>query len=137
MRIAATVILTNEQRAKLEAYARGRRAPARVVLRARIALLAAEDRQGRNDPSTTVHFVALRQAPIEDRETESCLIHGDPRPATRLNGIECLVAPALIYGGCNRGRAQILIVAIHAEHKAARPRNESEGAHSASLPMES
>jgi hypothetical protein len=45
MRIAATVILTNEQQAKLEAYAHGRRTPARVVLRARIVLLAAEGRQ--------------------------------------------------------------------------------------------
>jgi transposase len=45
MRIAAAVILTNDQRAKLEAYARGRRISARVVLRARIVLLAAEGRQ--------------------------------------------------------------------------------------------
>jgi transposase len=45
MRIAAAVILTNEQRAKLETYARGRRTPARLVLRARIVLLAAEGKQ--------------------------------------------------------------------------------------------
>jgi transposase len=45
MRIAATVILANEQRAKLEAYARGRRTAAWVVLRARIVLLAAEGKQ--------------------------------------------------------------------------------------------
>jgi transposase len=45
MRIAAAVILTNEQRAKLESYARGRSTPARVVLRARIVLLAAEGKQ--------------------------------------------------------------------------------------------
>jgi transposase len=45
MRIAAAVILTDEQRAKLEAYARGRRTPARVVQRARIVLLAAEGKQ--------------------------------------------------------------------------------------------
>jgi transposase len=45
MRIAAIVILTDEQRAKLETYARGRRTPARVVLRARIVLLAAEGKQ--------------------------------------------------------------------------------------------
>ncbi len=45
MRIAAAVLLTNEHRAKLEAYARGRRTPARVVLRARIVLLAAEGKQ--------------------------------------------------------------------------------------------
>jgi len=46
MRIALQVILNGEQRAKLEAYARGRRTPARVVLRARIVLLAAEGKQG-------------------------------------------------------------------------------------------
>jgi hypothetical protein len=45
MRIAPQVVLTREQRAKLEAYARGRRTPARVVLRARIVLLAAEGKQ--------------------------------------------------------------------------------------------
>jgi hypothetical protein len=45
MRIAPQVVLTREQRAKLEAYARGRRTPARVVLRPRIVLLAAEGTQ--------------------------------------------------------------------------------------------
>ena len=45
MRIAAQVVLTREQRAKLEVYARGRSTPARVVLRARIVLLAAEGKQ--------------------------------------------------------------------------------------------
>jgi ketosteroid isomerase-like protein len=45
MRIAPQVVLTSEQRAKLEAYARGRSTPARVVLRARIVLLAAEGKQ--------------------------------------------------------------------------------------------
>ena len=45
MRIASQVVLTSEQSAKLEAYARGRRTPARVVLRARIVLLAADGKQ--------------------------------------------------------------------------------------------
>src|SRR5512147_502291 len=45
MRIAAAVTLSHEQRSKLEGYARGRRTPARVVLRARIVLLAAEGKQ--------------------------------------------------------------------------------------------
>ena len=45
MRIAPQVVLTSEQRATLEAYARGRRTPARVVLRARIVLLTAEGKQ--------------------------------------------------------------------------------------------
>jgi transposase len=45
MRIAASVILTDEQRAKLEAYTRGRKTPARVVQRARIVLLAAQGKQ--------------------------------------------------------------------------------------------
>ena len=45
MRIAPQVVLTSEQRAGLEAYARGRRTPARVVLRARIVLLTAEGKQ--------------------------------------------------------------------------------------------
>src|SRR5258707_13807654 len=45
MRIAPPVVLTSEQRAKLETYARGRSTPARVVLRARIVLLAGEGKQ--------------------------------------------------------------------------------------------
>ncbi len=45
MRIAPQVVLTREQRAKLEAYARGRKTPARVMLRVRIVLLAAEGTQ--------------------------------------------------------------------------------------------
>ena len=45
MRIAPPVVLTSEQRAKLETYARGRSAPARVVLRARIVLLAGKGKQ--------------------------------------------------------------------------------------------
>lgn len=42
MRVAAQVILTDEQRAQLQAYARGRKTSARLVLRARIILLASE-----------------------------------------------------------------------------------------------
>ena len=45
MRVAAQVVLTREQSAKLESYARGRRLAARLVLRAKIVLLAAEGRQ--------------------------------------------------------------------------------------------
>jgi hypothetical protein len=41
MRIAPQVVLTIDQRTKLETYARGRRIPARLVLRAKIVLLAA------------------------------------------------------------------------------------------------
>jgi hypothetical protein len=39
------VVLTSEQRAKLETYARGRSAQARVVLRAPIVLPASEGKQ--------------------------------------------------------------------------------------------
>jgi transposase len=45
MRIAAQVVLTIDQRTKLETFARGRRMPARLVLRAKIVLLAAEGKQ--------------------------------------------------------------------------------------------
>ena len=45
MRIATQVVLTSAQRAKLEAFARGRSAPARFVQRARIVLLAAQGKQ--------------------------------------------------------------------------------------------
>jgi len=50
MRIAPPVVLTSEQRAKLETYARGRSAQARVVLRARIVLLAGEGKQPEDCP---------------------------------------------------------------------------------------
>jgi transposase len=45
MRVAAQVVLTEKQRARLQAYARGRRTPTRLVLRARIVLLASEGKQ--------------------------------------------------------------------------------------------
>jgi len=45
MRVAGQVVLTGEQSAQLAAYARGRRTPARLVLRARIVLLASEGKQ--------------------------------------------------------------------------------------------
>jgi transposase len=42
MRIAAEVVLTEDQRGELERFARGRKTQARLVLRARIVLLAAD-----------------------------------------------------------------------------------------------
>jgi transposase len=45
MRIAPQVVLRIDPRTKLETYARGRRMPARLVLRAKIVLLAAEGKQ--------------------------------------------------------------------------------------------
>jgi len=42
MRVAAQVVLTEEQKGELERFARGRRIPARLVQRARIVLLAAD-----------------------------------------------------------------------------------------------
>jgi hypothetical protein len=42
MRVAAAVVLTEDQRGELERFARGRKTQARLVLRARIVLLAAE-----------------------------------------------------------------------------------------------
>lgn len=45
MRVAAPVILTDEQRSQLLAYSRGRKTPARLVVRSRIVLLAAEGKQ--------------------------------------------------------------------------------------------
>lgn len=42
MRIAPSVVLLDEERSKLEKYARGRSVPARLVLRAEIVLMAAE-----------------------------------------------------------------------------------------------
>jgi transposase len=45
MRVAAQVVLTEDEAAQLEAYARGRRTAARLVLRARIVLLAWQGKQ--------------------------------------------------------------------------------------------
>src|SRR5260370_42271733 len=42
MRVAAEIVLTSEQKSELERFARGRRTEARLVLRARIVLLAAD-----------------------------------------------------------------------------------------------
>jgi transposase len=42
MRVAALIALTSEQRVELERFARGRKSPARLVLRARIVLLAGD-----------------------------------------------------------------------------------------------
>ena len=52
MRVAARVILTDQQRAKLSAYARGRSVAQRVVERARIVLQAAEGKQDREIAAT-------------------------------------------------------------------------------------
>jgi len=57
MRIAPQVDLTSEQRAKLETYARGRSTQARVVLRARIVLLAGE---GKQDLKMPIYFRSCR-----------------------------------------------------------------------------
>jgi len=45
MRVAPTVLLSDEQREQLQSYARGRSLPARIVQRARIVLLAADGKQ--------------------------------------------------------------------------------------------
>jgi hypothetical protein len=42
MRVAVRIELTDDERAKLEGYARGRSTPARLVLRAKIVLLSAD-----------------------------------------------------------------------------------------------
>jgi len=44
MRVAARILLTSDQRVELERFARGRKTQARLVLRARIVLLAGEGR---------------------------------------------------------------------------------------------
>ena len=41
MRIAPKIELSEDERGKLESYARGRRTPARLVIRAKIVLWAA------------------------------------------------------------------------------------------------
>ena len=53
MRVAAQVVLTEDQALRLESYARGRRTAARLVLRANIVLLAA---QGRQDLEIAAHL---------------------------------------------------------------------------------
>jgi DNA-binding CsgD family transcriptional regulator len=47
MRVAAVIELSNEERTRLEAFARGRSTPARLVLRARIVLRAAKGIQNK------------------------------------------------------------------------------------------
>ena len=47
MRVAPKVVLTNEQRRVLQRWARGRTAPARLVRRAKIVLLASEGKENR------------------------------------------------------------------------------------------
>ncbi len=48
MRVAVTIDLTDEERATLESYARGRSTPSRLVLRAKIVLHAAKGMQNRD-----------------------------------------------------------------------------------------
>ena len=45
MRVAKTIILTDEERVTLTKWARGRSTPARLVLRAKIVLAAADGRE--------------------------------------------------------------------------------------------
>ena len=47
MRIAPRVELTEEQKATLERWARGKRTPARLIMRAKIVLLAAQGSENR------------------------------------------------------------------------------------------
>src|SRR5436853_7711126 len=47
MRVAARITLSEEQRATLESWSRGRKTPARLVLRAKIVLRAAEGLENR------------------------------------------------------------------------------------------
>jgi DNA-binding CsgD family transcriptional regulator len=47
MRVAAQIALSEEQRATLESWSRGRKTPARLVLRAKIVLHAAEGLENR------------------------------------------------------------------------------------------
>jgi transposase len=44
MRVAATIVLTSEERKQLERWSRGRSTPQRLVLRSKIVLLAAKGR---------------------------------------------------------------------------------------------
>ncbi len=48
MRVAAAIELSDEERATLESYARGRSTPARLVLRAKIVLRAAKGKQNKD-----------------------------------------------------------------------------------------
>lgn len=48
MRIAKTIILTNEERITLMRWSRGRKTPARLVLRARIVLAAAAGQENKD-----------------------------------------------------------------------------------------
>jgi transposase len=48
MRVAVTIKLADDERAKLESYARGRSTPARLVLRAKIVLLAAAEKNNKD-----------------------------------------------------------------------------------------
>ena len=55
MKIAAKIALTDEERTVLERWARGRSTPARLVLRSRIVLLAAEGKMNQKiTPRTNI-----------------------------------------------------------------------------------
>jgi hypothetical protein len=85
MRIAPPVVLTSEQRAKPEAFARGRGAPARVVLRARIVLLAGEGKQDLKIAHllSIVPRTAARWRSRFLRDGIAGLEHDAPRPGRR------------------------------------------------------
>jgi len=85
MRIAAQVVLTDEQRSKLETYARGRKLPARLVLRARIILLAAAGKQDLEVARllSVVPRTAARWRARFNRDGIAGLEHDAPRPGRR------------------------------------------------------
>jgi DNA-binding NarL/FixJ family response regulator len=65
MRVAQPIVLSEDVRRKLEHQSRGRSTPARVVLRSRIVLLAAEGLQNKQIAETlnvAPRMVALWQA---------------------------------------------------------------------------
>lgn len=82
MRVAARIALTSEQKRELERFARGRRTEARLVVRARIVLLAAE---GQTDLEIAERFgvVPRTAARWRGRFLEAGvagLVHDAPRP---------------------------------------------------------
>ncbi len=48
MRVAVSIKPTDDERAKLKSYARGRPTPARLVMRAKIVLLAAMEKNNKD-----------------------------------------------------------------------------------------
>jgi transposase len=82
MRIAPRVVLSNEQRTGLEAWTRGRKIPARLVLRARIILLAADGQQDLEIARllAVVPRTAARWRARFNRDGMAGLEHDAPRP---------------------------------------------------------